>query len=199
MRLSETLSVPLTPGLTPDLLRRIMPEARRRADRYAEPLRQAMARFGILTPARMAGFLANVAHESGQLAYTAEIASGEAYEGRTSLGNTHSGDGKRFKGRGLIQITGRANYARASLCLVGNPTLLLECPEMLETTALAAESAAWFWFDKGLNEIMDQGDFRGACALINTGDRQTTTGRINGFAERLSFYSRARAALTNEG
>ena len=188
----------MAPGLTPDILRRIMPEARRRADRYAEPLRQAMARYAIITPARVAGFLANVAHESGQLAYTSEIASGAAYEGRASLGNTHPGDGKRYKGRGLIQITGRANYARASVCLVGNPTLLLECPEMLETTVLAAESAAWFWFDAGLNEIMDQNDFIGACAVINTGRRQVPTGRINGFADRLSFYSRARAALVKE-
>jgi putative chitinase len=73
---------------------------------------------------------------------------------------------------------------------------LLETPEILETPSWASTSAAWFWQSRGLNEIMDAGDFLGACALINTGQRVAPNSRINGLAERLSFYSRANRALS---
>ena len=96
--------------MTPDQLRRIMPLAGKRAPLYAVPLSDAMAEYGIDTPARQAGFLAQIAHESGSLVYVEEIASGAAYEGRADLGNTEPGDGERYKGRGILQITGRANY-----------------------------------------------------------------------------------------
>ena len=68
-----------------------------------------MEKYQITTPLRRAAFLAQLAHESGELKYMEEIASGEAYEGRKELGNTAPGDGKRYKGRGPIQLTGRFN------------------------------------------------------------------------------------------
>lgn len=178
-----------------DLLRAVMPEARRRADAYAAPISRAMMAFEIVTPARIAGFLATVAVESGQLRYTLEIADGAAYEGRADLGNTTPGDGRRYRGRGLIQITGRRNVTQCSRALFGDDRLL-DTPEILETPSWASTSAAWFWQSRGLNEIMDAGDFLGACALINTGQRSVPSSRINGLAERLSFYSRANRALS---
>ena len=89
----------------------ILPNARPRAAAFLAPLNAAMVEFGITTLARQASFLAQVGHESGSLVYVRELASGKAYEGRAELGNTQAGDGVRFKGRGLLQVTGRANYA----------------------------------------------------------------------------------------
>ncbi|SMF93917.1 Predicted chitinase [Methylomagnum ishizawai] len=154
------------------------------ARRWLGPLVQAMARYGIDTPARQADFLAQVGHESGSLAHVEEIASGADYEGRKDLGNTRPGDGKRFKGRGLIQITGRANYAAAGSALGID---LLANPERLEEPEFAALSAAWFWRSKGLNELSDLGEFDQITRRINGG--------TNGAADRRERRKRARAAL----
>jgi len=100
-------------------LQTIMPAAKR-ALLFLDPLNAAMAEFSINTPARQAMFLAQVGHESGQLNFLKELASGAAYDtGKLAarLGNTPEadGDGQRYKGRGLIQITGTRNYL---LCLI---------------------------------------------------------------------------------
>src|SRR5512134_1807593 len=100
-------------GFTREKLWAIMIEAvEAQLDRYFEPLAEAMPANDINTPLRIAHFLAQLGHESGDLRYSEELASGIAYEGRLDLGNTQPGDGMRFKGRGLIQLTGRANYTR---------------------------------------------------------------------------------------
>src|SRR5258707_58804 len=126
-----------------------MPNAGHRATDFLTPLRDAMREFSIdASPEREAAFLAQIAHESGELRYVHEIASGEAYEGRHDLGNTEAGDGVRFKGRGLIQVTGRANYAACGLAL---DLPLLFHPELLESPDNACRSAAWFWDKHGLN------------------------------------------------
>src|SRR5690348_6658419 len=95
----------------------IMPNAHDRAILFLAPLNAAMQEFAIGTPRQQAAFLAQVAHESGELRYTAELADGSAYEGRVDLGNMQPGDGKRFKGHGLLQITGRTNHAKCGEAL----------------------------------------------------------------------------------
>lgn len=184
-----------SPLVTPALLASVMPYARRRAEKFAPLLDQACRRYDIITPLRLAGFLATIAHESGELRYTAEIATGVAYEGRPDLGNTAPGDGARFKGRGLIQLTGRDNYRRAGAALTGDDQTFLLSPESLEEPWPATEVSAWWWQAAGLNDIMDQTDFRGACGVVNCGRRDVPPGRIRGFADRLSYYSRACKAL----
>src|SRR6266850_5714492 len=113
--------------LTDDELRQIMPNCstQKRAD-YLPYIQQAMQEFDITSYLRETAFLAQLAHESAELRYMEEIASGAAYEGRASLGNTQPGDGKRFKGRGPIQLTGRANYAKFSQEMFDTSSVLLD-------------------------------------------------------------------------
>lgn len=170
--------------VTLDQLRKIMPLAGKRAEVFCAPLNAAMAEFAIDTPARQAAFLAQVAHESGQLRYVRELASGQAYEGRKDLGNTASGDGPRFRGRGLIQVTGRANY-RACGDALGLD--LIDTPELLEQPANACRSAAWFWKTHGLNELADAGDQVRVTRRVNGG--------TNGLAERLAYFETAEKVL----
>lgn len=162
----------------------IMPLAGRRAGLFLAPLNAAMVEFGIDTPLRQASFLAQVAHESGQLLWLRELASGAAYEGRSDLGNVMAGDGVRFRGRGLLQITGRANYAACGVALGLD---LLAAPQLLEQPGAACRSAGWFWQSRGLNRLADAGDQERVTRRINGG--------VNGLAERLALYQVARKVL----
>lgn len=162
----------------------IMPTATHRIDDFVEPLNQTMETYAINTSLRQAGFLAQLAYESVELKYVKELASGAAYEGRADLGNTEVGDGIRFKGRGLIQVTGRSNYGACGEAL---SLPLLSHPEMLELPVYAAYSAGWFWFKSGLNELADNSSFKQITKIINGG--------YNGWTERVKYYERARAVL----
>ncbi len=171
--------------ITGEQLLKIMPGAARRVGAFVAPLNAAMREFGIdENPARETAFLAQVAHESGQLRWLEEIASGERYEGRRDLGNIVEGDGKRFKGRGLLQITGRANYRAVGDALGID---LLVHPERLADPDLACRSAAWFWEDRGLNELADKGDFLAITKRINGG--------TNGWVDRLAYFTKAKEVL----
>jgi len=174
-------------SLTAAALLAIMPNARRVAAVYAEVLGRAMPTHDIDTPERQAAFLAQIAHESGQLQYTRELwgptPAQSRYEGRADLGNTQAGDGKQYLGRGLIQITGRANYARTSQALFTDQRLL-DSPALLETPELAAYSAAWWWQDRGLNPLADRGAFRTITRRINGG--------LNGVQDREAYWARAK-------
>ena len=172
--------------MTLDQLRQIMPMARYRALEFLAPLNDTMAEFDISTPARQASFLSQIGHESGQLRYVKELASGNAYEGRLSLGNTQPGDGIRYKGRGLIQITGRANY---TACMLALDIDCVEHPEILETPANACRSAGWFWKSHGLNELADTGNQIAVTRRINGG--------TNGLDDRLALFNVAKGVLWN--
>lgn len=170
-----------TGGVTTQQLREIMPNvSQARAERMLPHLNHAMAEANIDTPQRQAAFLAQLAHESGEFRYMEEIASGAAYEGRSDLGNTQRGDGRRFKGRGPIQLTGRFNYTKAGrelgLDLVGNP-------EQVATPEVGFRTSAWYWNDRGLNRFADNGNFRELTRRINGG--------YNGLADRTRYYQRA--------
>lgn len=176
-----------------DLLVAAVGCSRALAERYAAPLTDACRFYEINTPARLAAFLAQIGHESGSFRFTREIASGQAYEGRKDLGNTEPGDGPRFRGRGLIQTTGRANYARLVRRLrergVDCPDFVAE-PERLEEPWWAALSAADYWDMRGLNELADVGDFDQITKRINGG--------VNGKADRDRRWERAKQALATE-
>lgn len=187
-------------------LKRICPLApMTRLEAVAVPLNDAMREFGIDNPARETAFLAQVAHESGSFRYVRELASGAAYEGRADLGNIQSGDGVRFRGRGFIQITGRANYRQCSIALFGSDNVLVDRPELLEDLGNAARSAGWFWtvgaglrlspralahgvpVGVNLNDLADKDDFLGITLAINGG--------MNGYADRWAYFERAQEVL----
>lgn len=170
-----------------DQLLAIMPFAKYRAAQWIDPLNDAMSAYEIDNASRVAAFLAQIAVESGELQYVQEIASGAAYEGRQDLGNVNPGDGIKYKGRGFIQITGRANYQTASDALgqdfVGNPILLEQSP-------WPATSAAWWWSSHGLNDLADSGslsDFQSITRRINGG----LTGEVN----REAYWATAKKAV----
>lgn len=176
--------------LTLDLLKACLPYAGDRAPIYLECLNTAMLEAGIDTPQRIATFLSQIAHESGSLKYTREIADGSAYEGRTDLGNTHVGDGKRYLGRGLIQVSGRAN-TEACLAALGRK---LDDLTYLETPMGASRSATWFWKTKGLNDLADRGLFASVTAVIN-GKVGSNAIRLPGLDDRIAHYVRCRRVL----
>lgn len=167
--------------VTTEQMLKIMPYAKNRIPTYIDIINKWTEHFGINTPLRMAHYLAQIAHESAELRYTKELASGSAYEGRKDIGNTQKGDGVRFKGRGLIQITGRANYkAYAKYCGFD----VVAKPELLEQPIGAVKSSMWFWQSNGLNEIADTDDVRKVTKRINGG--------YNGLAARQQYLQRAK-------
>lgn len=136
------------------------------------------------TPLRMAHFLAQAAHETDGFKTLLEYASGKAYEGREDLGNTEPGDGIRYRGRGIFQLTGRANYKQfgraLKLDLVGIPMLAFE-PD------IAVRIAMLFWDAKKLNDFADRDDLKGITRRINGG--------YNGLDSRAVYLERAKKAL----
>lgn len=178
-------------GLSPALAARWWP--------HVEP---ALFEFGILSPARVAAWIAQTGHESlgfsltrelwgptpAQMRYERDLSAAWPPADRTSrnqkpyeLGNSQPGDGKRFMGRGLIQITGRANYRTCGVALGFD---LEATPAMLEGDALAARSACWFWASRNLSALADVGDFDALTRKINGG--------TNGLADRRERWARAK-------
>lgn len=173
-------------NVTLEQLIQIMPAGAKRLPNFVDPINTTLAEFSINTPARAAAFLAQLGHESGQFRYMAELASGEAYEGREDLGNTEPGDGKKFKGHGPIQITGRTNHRACSLALYGDERLL-DTPELLEQPEDGCRAAGWFWKTRGLNMLADEGDFDRITKRINGGQ--------NGREDRRALWAIAKRVM----
>ncbi|MBM1198679.1 glycoside hydrolase family 19 protein [Pseudomonas fragi] len=174
--------------ITVQQLLQILPNASRVAGVFVPVLNTAMNRYQIIGTKRVAAFIAQIGHESGQLKHVKEIwgptAAQAKYEGRKDLGNTISGDGSKYRGRGLIQITGRANYMA---CGEGLGLDLIRQPELLEKPQHACMSAAWFWATRGLNTLADAVQFDKITRRINGGQ--------NGAADRQALYARALKVL----
>jgi len=175
-------------------LQQILPHAGRQAGVFVPGLNATMGKYAIITPLRMAAFIAQVGHESGQLRFVRELG-GDQYlakydTGRLAqrLGNTPEadGDGQKYRGRGLIQVTGRANYEACSEALFGD-SRLLSTPELLEHPVYASMSAGWFWHRNGLNSLADKGDILTITKRINGG--------TNGLEDRQALYKRALQVL----
>ena len=170
--------------ITDQQLRAMMPNAGSRLDAHLPYIETALEEGKIDTPQRIAAFLAQLAHESGEYRYMEEIADGWAYEGRPDLGNTQPGDGPTFKGHGPIQITGRANHAACGdalgLDLIANPRLLT-LPEH------GTRSAVWFWNSRNLSLLADRDWFKAITKIINGG--------LNGLSDRRLYWDRNRAIL----
>ena len=174
--------------ITTQQLLQILPNAGQVAGVFVPALNTSMNRYQIIGPKRVAAFIAQIGHESGQLKYVKEIwgptLAQTKYEGRKDLGNTVVGDGSKYRGRGLIQITGRANYMACGDALGLN---LIKQPELLEKPHHACMSAAWFWATRGLNTLADAGQFDRITRRINGGQ--------NGAADRQTLYARALKVL----
>lgn len=173
--------------VTYEQLRQIMIYApKARLELFLEPVNATLKEFEISNKLRVCHFLAQIAHESGEFRYVKEIASGAAYDtGRlaANLGNTPEadGDGQLYKGRGLIQITGRTNYIA---CGKGLGLDLIKNPQLLEEPMNAARSAGWFWNSRSLNTYADRDDFKMITKRINGG--------YNGIEDRFKYLTLAK-------
>lgn len=175
--------------MNPSTLSKAMGIPLARAEKWAPALTLAMDSAKIDTRLRQAAFLAQIGHESGSLVYVKELGGASyfaKYDGRKDLGNTQPGDGARFAGRGLIQVTGRANYGKASQALFGDDRLL-KSPELLEEPEWAAKSAVWYWTTRNLNALADQDRFTDITKAINGG--------TNGLEDRKARYRLALSVL----
>ena len=173
-------------------LQQILPSAGQSAGVFVPVLNTAMVRYQIVGSLRMAAFIAQIGHESGQLRYVREMGSDQYLSKYDTgslakrLGNTPEadGDGQKYRGRGLIQITGRANYSECGEALGLD---LVNHPELLEKPQHACMSAAWFWSSRGLNTLADAGKFDTITRRINGGQ--------NGAADRRTLYARVLKVL----
>ena len=179
-------------SITQQQLQQILPNAGQSAGVFVPVLNTAMVRFQIIGTKRVAAFIAQIGHESGQFRYVRELGSDQYLSKYDTgslakrLGNTPEadGDGQKYRGRGLIQITGRANYIACGEALALD---LINQPELLEKPQHACMSAAWFWASRGLNTLADAGQFDKITLRINGGQ--------NGAADRQALYARALKVL----
>lgn len=172
--------------ITPELLRKVAGSTVNKdvVDGLARYLPAEMEKAGINTKLRIAHFLAQIGHESDHFRTTREYASGAAYEGRRDLGNVKAGDGKKYRGRGVIQITGRANYEKYGKKIGVD---LVRYPEKAETPEISVKTAIAYWTDHNLNVYADKDDLRTITKRINGG--------YNGLNSRLAMLENAKRAI----
>ena len=153
---------------------------------FASSMADCISRADLASKLRLAHFLAQCTHESAGLLTTTEYASGREYEGRKDLGNVEPGDGVRFRGHGLIQTTGRANFALESKALGVD---FIAHPEKLAEFPYAATSAADYWVRRRLNTWADRDDIAAVTLRVNGGE--------NGLASREAYLAKAKHALSD--
>lgn len=196
----ETTTSDLISSVTLDQFNYIMRKANSsKLEEHLLYCNNTLQKFGINNKLRIQHFLAQIAHESLELKFMSEIASGQAYEGRRDLGNYFPGDGKKFKGHGPIQITGRANHT-SYFNFIGRPDLI-ETPEVLESDLeLAWGASGWFWSSRGLNIIADSDD--GSIMLLKLQNKalcritKIINGGYRGLHERAWYLERAKLIIT---
>jgi putative chitinase len=171
--------------ITPSLLAEIAPHRRYViVNGIAPELAAQLPRNGFDSGLRVAHFLAQAAHETDGFQTLEEYASGEAYEGRDDLGNTHAGDGKRYKGRGVLMVTGRTNYRRMGARL---EVPLEDQPELLLQPRHAVGASIEFWLEHVLSYNADRDDIVHITRVINGG--------LNGLESRKEYLVRAKRAV----
>lgn len=169
-----------------------MPNAGKRAEKFLPYLNRFAEEFEINTPLRWAHYLAQIAHESGELRYTKELGNKNYFHKydvgklKNMLGNLKDGDGYKYRGRGLIQITGRANYQAFQNSKQVTDDIM-EHPEILEQPRYATKSAMWWWWKHGLNKLADSDSFLAITKTINGG--------TYGLEHRRKYLKRALVAL----
>lgn len=169
-------------------LQNIAPHSPLNLQMIADTIDSLGGNYAVDTPARIEAFIAQAAEETDDFKTLQEYASGNAYEGRADLGNTQPGDGARFKGRGIFQITGRSNYKTMSEWIYGDDRLL-DTPELLEQEYNATLSALYYWMNGNLAAYADNGDFSGLTKAINGG--------LNGWKTRLSYWDSLKLFFQN--
>lgn len=205
----------------------LCPRLGARVNDWIDPLNVAMQTADINTPARVSAFLAQAAHESAEFTQLVENLnySGEAllrvfpkyftaetvvpyirnpraianhvYASRLGNGDEASGDGYTFRGRGIFQVTGRANYRSCSIAAAGGVDVFLDDPAALEDPDYACFSAAWYWSEHNLNRWADQGNFDAISDIINLGHVTPRVGDANGAADRVAYFERAGKILAD--
>lgn len=143
-----------------------------------------LAEYDIDTYLRIAHFMGQVTHECAGFRTTEEFASGADYEGRTDLGNTQPGDGRRYKGRGLLQLTGRFNYRKFG-DLMGLP--LEDQPHLAGEPLTSLRIACEYWKDRSINADCDGDDLVSVTRKVNGG--------TNGLEDRGRYLQKAKSAL----
>jgi len=206
-----------------DELRAICPNIGTRAESWVDPLNAVFAKRFIDNPRRQAAFLAQAAHESGDflhlienLNYSAEglvktfpryfdmvhalnyarqpeAIANHVYANRMGNGSEASGDGWKFRGRGIFQHTGKNNYAHLSLMIFGDGRLM-DVPDLLLNLDAACDAAGVYWIDNNLNNLADT-DFDAVCDVVNRGHKTEQQGDSNGFADRLAYFNRGLEVL----
>lgn len=179
-------------NITAANIRAISPTAAPRIVAGIVDNQQLISQGGIDTPLRLCHFMAQLAHESAHFRVTREFATGQAYEGRKDLGNLQPGDGPRYRGRGLIQTTGRANYREATGVIGGmvpGAPNFEDKPETLEEFPWALLAGVIYWRGRNINRHADRDDVRAVTKAINGG--------FNGLAERIQYLSKAKAIWMN--
>lgn len=168
-----------------------VPIDRKLYDEYMPFIESALVEFKLTEKKTVAAILATAYHETASFKTIVEYGSGATYEGRKDLGNTEVGDGVRFKGRGIIEITGRANYARLSERL-GLGTLLIDSPEDASKPEIASRAMCIFFKDQGVafEQAAEQGDLEKIRRLVNGG--------LNGLQEFKTLYEEVLPVLTSE-